>query len=95
MWWQKLNRYLAGDTAGDAVAEGPVIKSIYDGFHQWRIKQTKAGEEQFISLYFKPSFGYGASGDPFTYLYVEMDLAAARESLNSLSEIINMMDNKD
>jgi hypothetical protein len=95
MWWRKLYNYLAGDIAGDVVREGPQIKSVYDGFHQWRIKQTEAGEDRFISLYFRPSFGYWHSGNPFTYLYVEIDLAGARRSLNSLSEIINIMENKN
>jgi hypothetical protein len=92
--WRKLINYLAGDIAGDAVREGPRIQSVCDGFHQWQVKQTKASEDQFISLYFKPSFGYGHSGDPFTYLYVEIDLPAARRSVDSLSEIINIMENK-
>jgi hypothetical protein len=92
--WRNLINYLAGDIAGDAVREGSQIKSVCDGFHQWRIKQSKAGEDRIISLYFKPSFGYGHSGDPLTYLYVEIDLAAARRSLDSLNDIINIMENK-
>jgi hypothetical protein len=90
-----LYNYLAGDIAGDIVWEGPEIKSVCDGFHQWRIKQTEAGEDRFISLYLNPSFGYGHSGNFFTYLYVEMDLAAARRSLSSLNEIINIVENKN
>ena len=94
MGWRKLINYLAGDIAGDVLREGPQIKSICYGFHQWRIKQTKAAGDRLISLSFKPSFGYGHAGDAFTYLYVEIDLAAARRSLDSLNEIISIMEDK-
>ncbi len=94
MSWTKVINYLSGDIAGDVVWQGPQIKSVRDGFHQWRIKQTEPGEDRFISLYFQPSFGFGNSGNPFTYMYIEMDLAAARRSLDSLSEIIDLMENK-
>jgi len=91
----KLFGYLAGDIAGGVVGEGPQIKSVCDGFHQWRIKQARDGQNRFISLYFKPSFYYGPSGDPSSYLacYAEFDLAEARRSLDSLNEMINIIEN--
>jgi hypothetical protein len=72
--------------AGNLLSEEGEIQGIYGGFLQWRIKQTNDGDNRFVSLRLKPSFYYGAEGNP--NCFVDLDLDAARRVRDSLNEVI-------
>jgi hypothetical protein len=82
-WWKRLT--------GQVIKEGPRIPGAYSGFHQWRIKRG-ISRSSFISLYFKTLFHYGPSRGGGGTFYIEFTLDDARRSLNSLTELIRLME---
>ena len=91
-WRRFLQRYRWSNYAfGSVLKTGSQIWSHRGGGTiQWRIKQTQDGVKKFVSARITPSFYYGPKGSP--HYFLSLDLVSARQSLNSLDEIIQELE---